>query len=485
MAKTNKKFYITTAIPYVNAAPHIGFAFLIIQADVLARWHRSKKEDTFFLAGSDEHGVKIVRTAESENLTPKNLADKNAVKFRNLLKVFNISNNDFIRTTDKKRHWPGASKAWLELVKSGDIYKKQYEGLYCVGHEAFITGKDIESGICRDHKSKPEIIREENYFFRLSKYTKPIAEAIKKNKFLIFPESRKNEILNVLRHGLEDVSFSRPSRDLKWGIPVPNDKTQTMYVWADALTNYISAIGYYGSTRSVEVSKFKKWWPADVEVLGKDNLRFHAAIWPGMLLSMGLPLPKSLWVHGFITSGGQKMSKTIGNVVDPFEVVNKYGADAVRYYLLREVSYGEDGDFTYEKFEKRYNADLAKGLGNLVSRVLTLARETKVKNVKNKMFDKEIARVIKIIEKSLSSFRFSDAISSIWHLISVGDKYIDDKKPWLLPRQSKEFKEIVGSLLFLISEIGRLLVLFLPETSEKISKAIKSGKSTILFPRLK
>src|SRR3989344_3794846 len=483
MAEKNKKFYITTAIPYVNAAPHIGFAFLIIQADVLARWHRSKKEDTFFLAGSDEHGVKIVRTAENENLTPKKLADKNVAKFRNLLKIFNISNDDFIRTTDKKRHWSGARYAWLRLVKSGDIYKKQYEGLYCVGHEAFITSKDIENGTCRDHKSKPEIIKEENYFFRLSKYTKPIIKAIKKNKFLVFPESRKNEILNVLSQGLEDVSFSRPSKDLKWGIPVPNDKTQTMYVWADALTNYISAIGY-GSSLNSDLSKFKKWWPANVEVLGKDNLRFHAAIWPGMLLSMGLPLPKSLWVHGFITSEGQKMSKTIGNIVDPFEVVKKYGVDAVRYYLIREVSYGEDGDFTFEKFEKRYNADLAKGLGNLVARVLTLAQKNNVGILKNNILAKEKDRGLKIIEKSLATFKFSDAISSVWHLISVGDKYIDDKKPWLLPRQSKEFKEIIDSLLFLISEIGKLLYPFLPETSEKISKAIKSGKSIALFPRL-
>lgn len=483
MKKIKKKFYITTAIPYVNAAPHIGFAFLIVQADVLARWHRFKKEDIFFLAGSDEHGVKIVRTAQNENLTPKKLADKNVLKFRNLLKVFNISNDDFIRTTDKKRHWPGAKRAWLELVKSGDIYKKQYEGLYCVGHEAFITNKDIENGFCLDHKSKPEVIKEENYFFRLSKYTKPITQSIKSNKFLIFPESRRNEILNVLSHGLEDVSFSRPSKDLKWGIPVPNDSTQTMYVWADALTNYISAIGY-GSTRNVDVSKFQKWWPADVEVLGKDNLRFHAAIWPGMLLSIGLSLPKSLWVHGFITSGGQKMSKTVGNVVDPFEAVKKYGADAVRYYLLREVSYGEDGDFTYEKFEKRYNADLAKGLGNLVARILTLAQKTKVKNVKNKMFAKEAARALKIIEKSVSTFKFSDAISSIWQLISIGDKYIDNKKPWLLSSQSKEFKETIGSLLFLISEIGELLLPFLPETSGKISSAIKSNKSISLFPRL-
>lgn len=488
MEKLNKKFYITTAIPYVNAAPHIGFAFLIIQADVLARWHRYKNEDTFFLAGSDEHGVKIVRTAESQNLTPKKLADKNVLKFRNLLKVFNISSDDFIRTTDKKRHWPGAKKAWLELVKSGDIYKKQYEGLYCVGHEAFITGKDIENDICRDHKSKPEIIKEENYFFRLSKYTKPITQSIKSKKFLIFPESRRNEILNVLSHGLEDVSFSRPSKDLKWGIPVPNDSTQTMYVWADALTNYISAIGYgtfddqSGLPRE-NTKRFFAWWPADVEVLGKDNLRFHAAIWPGMLLSMGLALPKSLWVHGFITSGGQKMSKTIGNIIDPFEVVSKYGADAVRYYLLREVSYGEDGDFTYEKFEKRYNADLAKGLGNLVARVLTLAEKSGVKSL-NKKFELAIKKEKKNAEKSINKFKFSDALYAIWRLISLGDKYMDEKKPWVLNKNSKDFKRVIGSLLFLISGIGDLLSPFLPETSGKISLAVKKGKSVILFPRL-
>ena len=352
-----------------------------------------------------------------------------------------------------------------------------------MGHEAFITEKDLINGKCRDHQREPEVIEEENWFFRLSKYSKKIKAAIISGQFQIIPESRQNEILSLITSGLEDVSFSRPAKDLAWGIPVPNDSTQTMYVWCDALVNYISAIGY-GSTRNVDVSKFKYWWPADLQIIGKDNLRFHAAIWPGMLFSAGLPLPKRLFVHGFINVKGDKISKTIGNVIAPEELTKKYGIDPVRYHFLREFPYSDDGDFTYEKFEERYNADLANGLGNLASRVLALAKKGKIKAVKNKIFASKIARVEKSMEKSLSLFKFNDAISLIWQLVALGDKYLDDKKPWILPANSTEFKETIGSLLFLISKIGNLLSPFLPETSEKIAKLLKNKKSGILFPRL-
>jgi len=488
MEKTNKKFYVTTSIPYVNAEPHIGFALEIIQADVLARYFRYKGDDVFFLTGADEHGVKIVRAAEAAGKTPQNFADGITKKFKDLKKVLNLSWDDFIRTSDKKKHWPGAQKLWLKLYDAGKLYKKSYKGIYCIGHEAFITEKDLVNGKCKDHQQEPEIIEEENWFFKLSDYTKEIKAKIESGKLQVAPKSRKNEILALINEGLEDISFSRPREDLSWGVPVPNDPKHTMYVWCDALSNYITAIGYANNKK-----KFEKWWPADVQVIGKDILRFHAAIWPGMLLAAKLPLPKTIFIHGFITVGGKKMSKTIGNVIDPFEVVKKYGADALRYYLLREIPSGEDGDFTYEKFEERYNADLAKGLGNLVARVLTLAQKNSAqggsapggKIIKNKVFDININKIEKQIEKLIKEFKFNDALSVLWQLIALGNKYIDEKKPWALKPESKEFKEIIGSLLFLISGIGALLSSFLPETSEKISGQLKNRKISILFPQLK
>ncbi len=494
MAKINKKFYITTSIPYVNADPHVGFAMEIIQTDVLARYHHKNGDETFFLTGTDEHGVKIVRAAEAAGKSPKEFVDEISEKFKALKEALNLSWDDFIRTSDQKRHWPGAQKLWQELERAGDIYKKNYKGLYCVGHEAFVTEKDLVPTpkgrdsdqsvevdyVCAIHKTKPEIIEEENYFFRLSKYSKEIESKIKDNELRIIPETRKNEILSLLKEGLEDISFSRPSKNLSWGVPVPDDPDHTMYVWCDALSNYISALGYGGE----DESKFKKYWPADVHVIGKDILRFHAAIWPGMLIAAGLPLPKAIFVHGFISVGGEKMSKTIGNVIDPFEVVKKYGADALRYYLLREIPSGGDGDFTYGKFEERYNSDLAKGIGNLVARILALAEKSDI-SVQSGLFDEIIKDADKNIEEFINEFKFNEAIAAAWQLVSVGDKYIDDKKPWALDSSSPDYKKIVGSLLFLISEIGQLIEPFLPETSEKIADLIKNKKSGVLFPRLK
>ncbi len=476
------KFYVTTSIPYVNDKPHVGHALEMIQADVLARYHRQKGSDVFFLTGTDEHGVKIVRAAEAAGKPPQKFVDEISEKFRALKEALNLSWDDFIRTSDKKRHWPGAQKLWLELFKAGKLYKKKYRGLYCVGHEAFITEKDLVKGVCRDHLKEPEIIEEENWFFKLSDYTGEIKSRIQSDELRIVPESRKNEILSLANEGFEDVSFSRPRKDLSWGIPVPNDEEHTMYVWCDALSNYISAIGY-GGTRNVDISKFQKWWPADVHVIGKDILRFHAAIWPGMLLAAGLPLPKTVFVHGFITVGGEKMSKTVGNVIDPVKVSEKYGADALRYYLLREIPSSGDGDFTYEKFEERYNGDLAKGLGNLVSRVLTLVEKSDVK-IEPALFAEIIKDAGNSIDELIKDFKFNDALAVIWQLIAAGDKYIDDKKPWTLDANSQDYKDVIGALLSLISEIGKLVGPFLPETSEKISSQLKRKKSEILFPRL-
>src|SRR3989338_4064433 len=360
-----EKFYISTSIAYVNAPPHIGFALESLQADVLARWRRQKGEEVFFLTGTDEHGAKIARAAEVAGKTPRELVDENAEKFRELKKSLNLSWDNFIRTSDEKVHWPVAQELWRRLEKAGDLYKKSYQGLYCVGHEAFVTQKDLENGKCRDHQKEPEIIEEENWFFRLSKYSEVIKEKVESGELKIVPETRKNEILSLLREGLEDISFSRPSKDLSWGVPVPDDDTQTMYVWADALSNYISGRG--------GISEWEKH-PADIHLIGKDILRFHAAIWPGMLLSAGLPLPKAIYVHGHITSGGKKMSKTLGNVIDPEELLAEYGTEAVRYFLARHITPFEDGDITREAFKDAYNADLANGLGNLASRIMTLAQ---------------------------------------------------------------------------------------------------------------
>lgn len=459
-----------------------------VYSDVLARYHRQKGEDVRFLTGSDEHGVKIVRSAEAAGKTPKDFVDENSAKFRALKDALNLSWDDFIRTSDQKRHWPGAEKLWKILADNGDLYKKIYKGLYCVGHEAFVTEKDLDGGVCKDHQKKPEIIEEENWFFKLSKYSKEIESRIKNNELRIVPEGKQHEILGLLKEGLEDISFSRPSKDLSWGVPVPGDQTQTMYVWADALANYISALGY-GSANEKD---FEKYWPADVQVIGKDNLRFHAAIWPGMLLSAGLPLPKTVFVHGFLTVDGQKISKTVGNVIDPFELVKKYGTDAVRYYLLREVSPFEDGDFSYEKFEELYNADLANGVGNFAARVLTLGEklgETSIDFKKDILpaTSEKIEETRRLVDQKIGEFKFHEAATAVRDLIAYGDSYINEEKPW-----QGENKKAIVNLVVILDNLASLLQAFLPATAEKITKSIewtdkntvKVKKSENLFPRI-
>ena len=488
MPNKRKKFYITTAIPYVNYAPHAGFALEIIQADVIARYHRILGEDVLFLTGTDEHGQKVVRAAEKAKKTPKDFTDEISTKFRELKKILNLSNNDFIRTTDQKRHWPAVKKVWLKLRENGDIYKKKYKGLYCVGCEAFIKQKDLVNGKCPNHQKEPEIIEEENWFFKLLKYSEKIEKIIKKDEIKIIPESRKNEALSFIKQGLDDVSCSRLRENLKWGIPIPDDDTQTIYIWLEALLNYISALGY-----AEDGAKFKQFWPADVHCLGKDIFRFHSLLWPALLLSLNLPLPKTIFVHGFITVDGQKMSKSLGNVIDPFELVEKYGTDPVRYFLLREIPSTEDGDFTYKKFEERYNADLAKGLGNLVARVITLAKISNFPALpagrqfsisdkfSNFNFQTTVNKTWKNYKKALGEFKFNEALIAVWGLISFCDRFIEKEKPW---EKSKKQKEVIGSLLSAVSEIAKLLEPFLPETAEKIIEQLKTKKSKPLFPRL-
>lgn len=489
-----EKFYITTSIAYTNAPPHIGFALESVQADVLARYNRLLGKEAFFLTGTDEHGAKIAKAAKEAGKEPGDFVDDISGRFKALKGLLGISNDDFIRTTDQKRHWPAVKKVWQKIKENNDIYKKKYEGLYCVGCEAFITQKDLVGGKCKVHLKEPEKVEEENYFFRLSKYANRIAKAIEADQMKVVPETRKNEVLSFIRQGVEDVSFSRPRKDLQWGIPVPDDETQTIYVWADALSNYISAIGYENNDK-----KFKKLWPADVHCIGKDILRFHSIIWPGILLSLGLELPKSILVHGFITAGGQKISKSLGNIVDPFELVKKYGADTIRYYLLREIPAVEDGDFTIEKLEKRYNADLASGLGNLTARILTMVENYcagKVPKIDKDpeqhplQIDKNIyneVRAWKDLDKCLAGFQFNEALASVWKFISEVDKYIEDNKPWQLVKQGKteELNWVLYGLLDALCQIAWQINVFLPETSLKIAKALGMKKLLAKNPRYK
>ena len=477
----NDKFYITTSIAYTNAPPHIGFALELIQADVLARYNRYQNNDVYFLTGTDEHGTKVEKAAKEAGLSPGKFVGQISSKFKELTKILNISNTDFIRTTDTKRHIPAVQKVWQTLRAKGDIYKKKYKGLYCSGCEAFLTKKDLIDGKCPHHKIKPQIVEEENYFFRLSKYQKQIKKIIKTDQIKIVPEERKNEILSFIEEGLEDISFSRSKEKLKWGIEVPDDSTQIIYVWCDALTNYISALGFAAISE-----KFKKFWPADIHLIGKDILRFHAVYWPAMLLSLNLPLPKTILVHGFITVEGQKMSKSLGNIVDPFKLVEKYGTDATRYFLLREIPTTKDGDFSYSKFEKRYSDDLARGLGNLVARAMGLKVKSQKSKVKTTTQNSKVNQIIKKIKEkykgTIEGYKLNEALAVVWELISFCDKYIEEKRLW---EETERKRKDIENILKTIQEIASLLKPFLPQTSEKILNQLKDQtKKEILFPKL-
>ncbi len=472
-----EKFYITTAIDYVNAPPHLGHALEKVQADAIARYQRLLDREVYFLAGVDEHGIKIVRSARGAGKNVENFVNENSAKFIELIKRMNISNDDFIRTSDKNRHWPGAQLLWKKFVEAGDIYKGKYSGYYCVGCEAYIKEGDLIGGKCPYHYAEPEKIEEENYFFKLSRYADEIKKRIESSELKILPESRKNEALKML-DGLEDISFSRPSEKLGgWGVPAPDDDSQLMYVWCDALANYVSAIGY-GS----DEKKFNKYRPADLHVIGKDILRFHALIWPAMLMSAKLPLPKIIFVHGFVLSAGKRMSKTLGNVIDPFDLAEKYGVDAVRYYFLREITPFEDGDITEEKFKEAYNANLANGLGNLVARIMKMSEQyikSQISNLKSQNLPEEY-------KKLMDNFELSKTMDLIWQKISDLDLRIQKTQPFKLIKEDEaRAKEVLAELVLGLKEVALMLRPFLPSTSEKILEAIKSNKMPEpLFPRL-
>lgn len=467
------KFYITTSIAYTNAEPHIGYALELIQADVLNRYHGLKGERTWFLTGTDEHGIKIARAAQAHHREPQVFVDEIALKFEALPAMLNVANDDFIRTTDRSRHWPTPLKLWRILQENGDLYKKDYEGFYCVGHEAFIKKSELVDGVCPIHKTAPELVREQNWFFKVSKYRQEIKRKIEKDELKILPVSKKNEILNLLDDA-EDVSVSRPARSLSWGIPVPDDPSQTMYVWVDALSNYISALGW-----DHDSEEFKTFWPADVHLIGKDILRFHAMIWPAILLSAGIDLPKAIYVHGFITVDGEKMSKSIGNVIDPAVIAEKYTPDVVRYFLLREIPSDEDGDFSEKKLIARYNGDLANGLGNLTSRIVTLID----KNLDAELIYKEnfvdanvalkISEIADTYQRTIGNFKFHETLAAIWELISFTDKYMNDRKPWAEASTNAEgFLTTMTNLVMLLHNVSRMLLPFMPQTAERVMNVL-------------
>jgi methionyl-tRNA synthetase len=459
-------YYVATSIPYVNGEPHIGHALEFVMADVLARAARQQGKPTIFSTGTDEHGTKIVQKATSLNLTPKQLVDKMSGEFRDLLHLLNVSNDRFIRTTDKG-HEQRAQVIWKAL--SHDIYKAKYIGWYDVKEETFIPEAQADPERMKpDHPQAYQKLEEENYFFKLSKYTQQIREAIESGAFKVVPETRRNEILAVLREGLDDISISRPKEKLEWGIPVPDDKTQVMYVWFEALMNYITVLGY------PEHQDFKEYWPAQTQVIGKDILRFHAAIWPAMLYSLGVPLPQQLYVHGFITMKGEKMSKSVGNVVSPKEIVAKYGVDAFRYYFLRHIPSYNDGDFTWEGFEAAYNNELANELGNAVQR--TVAMITKYQNgvigeIPSAQHDSAP------ISEAIEQCRFDRALDEIWNQVRGLNQYIDEEKPWKIAKEgdSDHLREVLAYQASCLLEIADLLAPFLPDTSDRIRAVFAQG----------
>lgn len=473
------KFYITAAIPYVNAKPHIGHALEFVQTDTIARYHRLLGEDVLVLSGGDENALKNVQAAEEVGVPIQEFVDKNTGVFFELTKKLNCQFDIWQKGSDQKNHFPSSQKLWELCEKNGDIYKKKYEGLYCVGCEAFYSPDELnEKGECFEHPGKKlDKVSEENYFFRLSKYQDKLVQLIESDKLEIVPETRKKEVLSFLKQPLQDISISRTNERAKsWGVPVPGDNSQRIYVWFDALNIYQSGIGF-----GWDEEKYKKWWPADLHVIGKGIVRFHAVYWPAFLLSAKLPLPKSLFVHGYFTVNGQKMSKTLGNVIDPVELIDKYGADALRYYLLAKFNPFTDGNFSEEKFKEVYNADLANGLGNLVARVAKLCETSEFE------FPRAEKHVINPeLSKHIKSYRFDEALSFVWtKIITRLDTTIQEKKPWDL--KGKDLKEALTWLVEEIRGIATKVKPFLPETTEKIEKQfagpkIKSDKP--LFPRL-
>lgn len=471
------KHYVHCAIPYVNAPPHIGHTLDFIYTDVIARFHRLIGDEVLTLSGADENALKNVQAAEKEGVDTQTLVDRNSKLFSEFAEKLNIKFDVFQRGSDKEKHYPASQKLWQLCQASDDIYKKSYKGLYCVGCEVFYTPDELNSeGECFEHPGrKLEEVEEENYFFKLSKYQDKIIELINSGEYQIIPEKRKNEVLSFVKSGLEDISISRTNERAKnWGVPVPGDSSHRMYVWFDALNIYQSGVGF-----GWDEEKYQKWWPADLEIIGKGILRFHAVYWIAFLLSAGLKLPKALLIHDYFTVDGQKMSKTVGNVYDPVPLLDKFGADPLRYYCLAKISPFEDGDFSEEKFFEVYNADLANNLGNLISRVAKLCETSnlKVDPLDKQSLDQEII-------KTLETYQFNLALQTIWKKIDNLNKQIDSEKLW---ENTDQKHDILANIVESILCVSVNLQPFLPETAAKIEEQfkgpkIKSGEP--LFPRL-
>jgi len=467
-----KKFYITTAIAYPNSAPHLGHALEIIQADVAARFHRLLGKDVFFQTGTDEHGVKNWKTAQKQGKDILEFLDANVAAFKDLYKRLSASYDFFIRTTDKNIHQPGVIKLWKELAKNGDIYKKDYKGMYCSGCESFKTEKDLEDGKCSNHPTlEIELVHEENYFFKLSKYKDEITKKIESDEYKIVPNARKNEILSFLKN-VKDISFSRPKASLPWGIPVPGDDNQIMYVWCDALSNYITGAGYGRDEKT-----FKEIWPADVHIIGKDILRFHAAFWPAMLISARIKLPKLLFVHGFILSKGAKMGKSTGNVIWPFEQIERYGVDQFRFYIAGSMPIDGDGEYSEELLLEKVNAELVGNLSNFCYRVLSFTNKnfnSEIKEIDNDLVIENITKKFDQIKKAYEEFDFKKAIDEVMAVSAIGNKYFQDNEPWKLIKQDKEkAHKIVGLCVNLVKDLGILMGPVMPGFSDNLFNQLK------------